>query len=79
MTDYLVLFFTHSGAIKFNRKMKKLGLSSDLMPVPRALSSNCSIAAKIQYEKDLESLIDSEVEKIYQVETSKYNLVYESN
>lgn len=75
---YLVLFFTHSGAIKFNRKMAKMTIKSEMMPVPRALSSNCSIAAQIDYEGNIEELIDSEVEKIFKVEDGDYILLYET-
>ena len=61
---YIILFFTHSGAIKFERKCKKNNIQCELMPVPRALSSNCSISAKIQTATNIENLIDDEVENI---------------
>jgi hypothetical protein len=64
---YQILFFTHSGAIKFRRKTKKLGVSCDLMPVPRVLSSNCSVSARIDFNGDIQDLIDSEIEKIFTV------------
>lgn len=63
--EYIILFFTHSGAIKFDRKCKKNKIECELMPVPRALSSNCSISARISYLGDIEDLIDDEIEKIF--------------
>lgn len=63
--EYIIIFFTHSGAIKFDRKMKKTATPCELMPVPRKLSSNCGIGAKISYYNDIETLIDDEIEKIF--------------
>ncbi len=77
--DYMVLFFTHSGAIKFSRKCKRDNIPCDLMPVPRILSSNCSVSGKIRYEGDIEDLIDEEIEEIFQIEGEEYNLIYSNS
>lgn len=74
---YTVLFFTHSGAIKFDRKCKRNDISCELMPVPRILSSNCSISAKIQYEGNIDDLIDDEIEKIFLTHNNENKLIYE--
>jgi hypothetical protein len=76
---YTVLFFTHSGAIKFDRKCKKNDISCELMPVPRILSSNCSISAKIQYEDNIDDLIDDEIEKVFIKNNNENKLVYEAD
>ncbi len=75
--EYTVLFFTHSGAIKFDRKCKKNNIECELMPVPRSLSSNCSISAKINYDDEIEKLIDDEIEKIFFTEDVDNKLIYE--
>ncbi len=75
--DYMVLFFTHSGAIKFDRKCKKNKIECELMPVPRELSSNCSVSAKITYH-DIDDLIDDEVEKVFLLEGDGSKLIYDS-
>lgn len=75
---YIVLFFTHSGAIKFDRKCKNNNIKCELMPVPRILSSNCSISAKIEYNNCIEFLIDDEIEKIFLTQGNNNNLVYEA-
>lgn len=75
--EYMILFFTHSGAIKFNRKCKKKNIQCELMPVPRNLSSNCSVSAKIRVKDNIKELIDSEIEKIFLLENGENNLVYE--
>ncbi len=75
---YMILFFTHSGAIKFDRKCKKLNIKCELMPVPRILSSNCSISAKTEYDDDIDNLIDDGIEKIFLVVDTGYKLIYEA-
>ncbi|MBP7278571.1 MAG: DUF3343 domain-containing protein [Sedimentibacter sp.] len=75
---YTVLFFTHSGAIKFNRKCKKNNIQCELMPVPRALSSNCSISAKIEYYDNIDNLIDDEIEKIFLTQNNINKLIFEA-
>ncbi|MEN1759640.1 DUF3343 domain-containing protein [Anoxynatronum sibiricum] len=79
MKEYMVLFFTHSGAIKFKRFAKREGFSCELMPVPRQLSSNCGVGAKITYEGPCEELADEEIEKIYLAASDGYHLVFTSD
>lgn len=74
--EYMVLFFTHSGAIKFQRKCKKSSIPCELMPVPRILSSNCSISAQIKFVDNIEELIDSEIEKVFSSHKGNYELLY---
>jgi hypothetical protein len=47
------------------------------MPVPRSLSSNCSISAKINYDGEIEKLIDDEIEKIFLTDKGGNKLIYE--
>lgn len=76
--NYTILFFTHSGAIKFDRNCKKNSIQCELMPVPRILSSNCSISAKIEYNDNINDLIDEEIEKIFLTQGNENKLIYES-
>ena len=76
--EYMVLFFTHSGAIKFQRKCDKNNIPCELMPVPRNLSSYCSISAKVEIENKIEVWIDDEIEKIFLIQNNDNILVYES-
>lgn len=75
MNKYIFIFFTHSGAIKFDRKMKKNKIECNLMPVPRNLSSNCGIGATVLYNNTYKELINDEIEKIFSEEKK---LLYES-
>ncbi|MEG1994570.1 MAG: DUF3343 domain-containing protein, partial [Oscillospiraceae bacterium] len=63
--EYTVLFFTHSGAIKFHRFCKGEGIPCEIMPVPRQLSSSCGICVVINSDKDYTAFVnDDEVEAI---------------
>jgi len=75
--NYTIVFFTHSGAIKFERKMQKLDIPCLLQPVPRKLSSSCGICAKITFSGNPDNLIESEVESIYKdISKNQYELFY---
>ncbi|MCT4562938.1 MAG: DUF3343 domain-containing protein [Maledivibacter sp.] len=79
MKKYIALFFTHSGAIKFQRYSKKNNISCELMPVPRKLSSNCGVCAKFEYDNVMDDLVNEDIEQIYQMIDNTYDLVYEEN
>ena len=77
---YTIVFFTQAGAIKFERKMKKLDIPCQLQPVPRKLSSSCGICAKITYDENVDGLIEGEIESIYKdISKNQYELAYKSH
>lgn len=77
---YIVIFFSQSGVIKFNKSMDKKGIVCTLAPTPRKLSSSCGTCAKIAFDNDVLELVDEEVESIYLVkELNNYSLVYDSH
>lgn len=76
MKSYMILFFTHSGAIKFQRRLRKSNISCTLMPVPRSLSSNCGIGAKVDHDGDMLSFTDNEVERVYEIEEDNYREIF---
>lgn len=41
MDEYVATFFTHYDALLFQRHAEALGVSGQLAPVPRKLSSSC--------------------------------------
>jgi len=77
--EYQVLFFTHTGAIKFDRSMKRKNIQCELMPVPRTLSSNCGVSSRIYYDGQVADLIDDQIEKIFENNGGKYTLVFDSD
>ena len=41
MKQYVATFFSHFGALRFQKLCTKLGYEAQLSPVPRSLSSSC--------------------------------------
>ena len=77
--NYTVVFFTHSGAIKFEKRMIKLNIPCTLQPVPRKISSSCGICAKVCYENIIDDLIEDEIHSIYKdIAKNQYEMIYES-
>lgn len=74
--NYLALFFTHSGAMKYNRHLKSLNILSEMMPVPRTLSSSCGIAVKFKLDDSIDDFISDDIEKLYEIHNNAYNSVY---
>lgn len=64
--EYVATFFSHFGAMQFAKKIKKLGGSCKIMPVPRQLSSSCGSCVKFTVSgEEVQALAGEEVEKIY--------------
>lgn len=74
---YLMTFHTHAGAICFERKLRAVGESCELMPVPRKLSSSCGVCAKFDYDAYI-TLIDTDVDKVFSINGHDYNLLFEN-
>lgn len=47
---YIATFFTHYGAISFQRHCVGKGYRGELMPVPRFLSSSCGTCVRFEAE-----------------------------
>lgn len=65
MQTYFVTFYTHTGALLSNKALQKAGLSSRMMPVPRALSSSCGTCVRYESEAPRPELLDSDTEGHY--------------
>lgn len=77
--EYIATFFTHSGAVKYKRYLGNLGVSVELFPVPRRLSSDCGIAAQFCTNLRLESLITGDVHRLFKVDLAGERLVYSAD
>lgn len=64
--EYVATFYTHSGAVKFQKFLKQQSINVELMPVPRKFSSNCGIGARFNVEGDIKSYITYDIEKLYE-------------
>ena len=76
---YIVLFFTHSGAVKYRRFLNKNNIDNEMMPVPRKLSSSCGVCISFCYD-DISSIITTDIEKIFkELDDSKFEEIYTTN
>ena len=48
---YIATFFSHFGAIRFQRELKPYGIKGVIKPVPRSLSSSCGTC--VEFEIDM--------------------------
>ncbi|NLL47372.1 MAG: DUF3343 domain-containing protein [Firmicutes bacterium] len=76
--EYIATFFTHSGAVKYKRHMKRLGIEVELQPVPRRLSSDCGIGARFITSHDMSHFISDDIDKLFLVESDGERLLYSS-
>ncbi|SHE69209.1 DUF3343 domain-containing protein [Caloramator proteoclasticus] len=64
---YIVTFHTQSAAFMYKRLLEQNGITVELMPTPRRISSSCGIAARVFDEEALKFRID-ELDSIYNEE-----------
>lgn len=75
MNTYIATFYTHAGALLSNRNLKETGIISNMMPVPRKLSSSCGTCVKYDADSPMRSCMDSDLEEIYQVMEQDYRKI----
>ncbi|ADY57619.1 hypothetical protein Sgly_3357 [Syntrophobotulus glycolicus DSM 8271] len=73
MMEYLALFYTSTGAVKFKRKLDRLAIPVELLPVPSSFSAGCGVAARF-FVLDPGPLLDASIEKLYKNIAGKYIL-----
>lgn len=76
--EYIATFYTHLGALRFERKLKKLGDNAVLAPVPRKLSASCGTCVRFNMAFQTE-WVDEDIEAVYSLESGDYSTVYESD
>ena len=52
MQHSVVLFYSTSGALQAEKLLKKEGVTTKLIPVPRQLSSDCGICLRFEHSKE---------------------------
>ena len=79
MKQYIATFFSHFGAIRFQRLCTQLGWPAQLAPVPRSLSSSCGTCVLFQTaelaKNDLGQLITPELEQLV-MDDNGYRFLY---
>lgn len=74
--EYTVVFFTHSGAIKYHRYLNSMGIKNETMPVPRRLSFNCGIGVRFATDQDVKNMITEDIEKIFKLDRGNNVEIY---
>lgn len=72
MSSYIVTFYSHFDAISLKRDFEKLGVSVQLCPVPRQLSSSCGTCAQFDFAENPAPHIRGEYEKLVKKEDKQY-------
>ena len=77
MTQYIATFFSHFGAVRFERLCRERGWQAQLRPVPRALSSSCGSCVYFTAANlgDMDKLRTPELEQLVRDEVA-YPLLY---
>lgn len=73
---YIATFFTHFGAMSFQRERKRQGLGAQMMPVPRALSASCGVCVRFEQDKEPEAQGAVDLEGLYAEENGAYRALY---
>ena len=74
---YIATFFSHFGAIRFEKNCRKNNISARLMPVPRTLSSSCGTCVSFECSDfDFNDSINEEIEQIVEVLEDGYRECY---
>ena len=66
MHEYIATFHTHLSALMTSRALTALGVKSQMMPVPRKLSSSCGTCVRYLAEEAYLSAMDEDVEAVYE-------------
>lgn len=88
MMDYIATFFSHFGAIRFQKQCAGLGWQAQVRPVPRNLSSSCGTC--VYFSTDalhifcggesmaVKELMTPELEQVVRVEADKYIVLFKA-
>ena len=81
MKQYVATFFSHFGAVRFQRLCSERGYEAQLAPVPRRLSSSCGTCVLFKTaeldEGKLQPLLTPELEQLV-LDENGYKLLYEA-
>lgn len=71
----IATFYTHASALLTDRSLKKAGATSRLGPVPRELSSSCGTCVRYSADTPLLDCMDQDVETVYEITPSGYQVL----
>ena len=80
MREYIATFHTHLSALMTSRSLTALGVRSQMMPVPRKLSSSCGTCVRYTAEDPNLNAMDEDVEGVYErISNDEYTLLMEKD
>ena len=74
--EYLITFFTHYGAMQLIKALREEGITGRMMPVPRALSSNCGACVAFAMDNNPREYITEDAEALYEQEGEGWVLIF---
>lgn len=75
--EQIATFHTHFGALSFHKKLKGLGDSAVMMPVPRKLSASCGTCVKFSLPFD-QAWANEDLDAVYFHEAGDYRLLFQN-
>ena len=78
LLNYLALFSSTTAAVKFYRKLSKLTIPVEMLPVPRQLSASCGVAVSFAWAQNPQPLLDETISRLYKIRNNEYELIYEN-
>ncbi len=74
--QYIATFYSHFGAIRFQRELRAVGLRGTVKPVPRDLSSSCGTCVAFEGEGMPFPDTHGEIEQVVRVTEQGYQTIY---
>ena len=75
--EQIATFHTPFGALSFHKKLKGLGDSAVMMPVPRKLSASCGTCVKFSLPFD-QAWANEDLDAVYFHEAGDYRLLFQN-
>ena len=76
MKRYIATFHTHLAALRSNRSLTASGISAQMTPVPRRLSSSCGTCVRYEAGTPELELLDTDAEAVYEDSGGEYVLLH---
>lgn len=77
---YIVTFYSHFGAVRYQRLCAEAGISGRMMPVPRTLSSSCGTCVRCEDAYlPPDGVCREEIEQIAAWDGAQYIIVYHTD
>ena len=74
MQTFIATFFSHFGAIRFNKDLKARGIQGKLMPVPRRVSSSCGTCVRFECGEGTEIHSD-DLEQLFRLDGEELTMI----